>query len=238
MNQYTPRNFTILIVEDHKFSRKALVNMLIRAGYENLLCAQDGEEALEKLSKHQVDLIITDINMPKINGLELIKSVRQGMTKVPNTTSIIAVTTLSDTATISSCMTLEVDAFLVKPITVQNAQQQIQAAISEPRHLYQRHLYDSVSTDVTLNTSEDKPEPDSPKIKEVSSHVVEINALSQLQDGMVVLQNIHVKTGGCLLKAGTTLNAKLIRRLNELSSIIEIKPFHARIDKTELANQV
>ncbi|MEX0335335.1 response regulator [Vibrio tubiashii] len=235
MTQFIPRDYTILIVEDHKFSRKALINMLVRAGYENLLSAQDGEEALAKLDKHHVDLIITDINMPKVNGLELVKTVREGESGASELTSIIAVTTLSDTATIASCMTLEVDAFLVKPITVQSAQEQIKSAVSEPKRLYQKHLYDTATTEVSFEPSETVSEDNSPKIREVSSQVIEIGTLSELKEGMIVLENICVKTGGCLLKAGTKLNAKLIRRLNELSTIIEVHSFYARMDETQLA---
>ncbi|KLN63511.1 response regulator [Vibrio sp. VPAP30] len=237
MNPFNPRDYTILIVEDHKFSRRALINMLVRAGYENLLSAQNGEEALSKLEHHKVDLIITDINMPKINGLELIKLVREGKSSAADVTSIIAVTTLSDTATIAACMTLEIDAFLVKPVTVQNAQEQIKSAVSEPKRLYQKHLYGTVSTEVNFELSITDPEPNAPRIREVSSHVFKIENLSELKEDMIVLENICAKTGGCLLKAGTKLNAKLIRRLSELSTIIEVHSFYARLDETQLAHE-
>ncbi|MFM2587059.1 response regulator [Vibrio sp. TBV020] len=236
MSSYDPSNFTILVVEDHKFSRKALLNMLMQAGYENLLSAKNGEQAIGKLNHNQVDLIITDINMPLINGIELIKTVREGKTNTPRVTSIIAVTTLSDTETIASCMSLEVDAFLVKPITVQNAQNQIKSAISEPKKLYQQHLYEHVSTHVTLSNETTQKEPGKPRIREVSSHVVQIEKLSELQEGMTILDDIYATTGGCLLKAGTKLNSKLLRRLNELSTIIDVHPFYSRIDETQLVS--
>lgn len=236
MSSYEPSKFTILVVEDHKFSRKALLNMLVQAGYENLLSAQNGEQAIEKLDNNQIDLIVTDINMPLFNGLELIKHIREGRTKTPCVTSIIAVTTLSDTATIASCMSLEVDAFLVKPITVQNAQDQIKSAVSEPKKLYQQHLYSNVSTTVSLSNTSSHEDPKRPRIREVSSHIVHIEKLSELQEGMTILDDIFVTTGGCLLKAGTTLNSKLLRRLNELSKIIEVHPFYSRIDEAQLVS--
>ncbi|WP_038176774.1 response regulator [Vibrio pacinii] len=234
MADFDPTNFTLLVVEDHAFSRKALINMLVKNGYENLLSASNGEKALDKLNHNQIDLIITDINMPNINGLELIKMVREGKTSVAKDTSIIAVTTLSDTPTISACMTLEVDSFLVKPITVSSAQQQIKNAVSEPKCLYQQHLYHSVSTAVTFEQVNSKPDSTSPRISEVSSHIVKIEKLSELKEGMVLLEDIHVISGGSLVKAGTTLNAKLLRRLFELGNVIKINPICARVDQAQM----
>ena len=65
---------TILIAEDEKFIRKGLVTMVRRSGVpvETILEARDGEEALELLRQNQVDLLITDIRMPKMDGIKLV----------------------------------------------------------------------------------------------------------------------------------------------------------------------
>ena len=65
---------TILIAEDEKFIRKGLVTMVRRSGIpvETILEARDGEEALEQLRQNQVDLLVTDIRMPKMDGIELV----------------------------------------------------------------------------------------------------------------------------------------------------------------------
>ena len=65
---------TILIAEDEKFIRKGLVTMVRRSGVpvEIILEARDGEEALELLRQNQVDLLITDIRMPKMDGIALV----------------------------------------------------------------------------------------------------------------------------------------------------------------------
>ncbi len=65
---------TILIAEDEKFIRKGLVIMVRRSGVpvETILEARDGEEALELLRQNQVDLLITDIRMPKMDGIKLV----------------------------------------------------------------------------------------------------------------------------------------------------------------------
>ncbi|WP_070967023.1 response regulator [Vibrio sonorensis] len=235
MSEYDPTDFTILVVEDHSFSRKALISMLMRAGYENILGAKDGDDALSKLNENRVDLVITDINMPVKNGLELIKAIRTHHTQNPIYTRIIAVTTLQDTATIAACMTLEVDAFLVKPITVQNAQEKIQLAISEPKKLYQQHLYESVSTEIELNPSNVKPKRvEGNRVYGIQSEFHVANSMSELRDGMTLLDDICVSNGGCLVKAGSVINQKTLRRLKELSSIIDFCPTRVRVDQKDM----
>ena len=66
---------TILVVDDSTTLRHVILYCLIEAGYQ-VIEAVDGQNALEKLAKNQVDLLLTDLHMPKMNGLELAKEVR------------------------------------------------------------------------------------------------------------------------------------------------------------------
>ncbi|MBS6953264.1 MAG: response regulator transcription factor [Enterocloster asparagiformis] len=66
----------LLIVEDEVLLSKALSKGLRRLGYA-VDCAFDGEEALELFEINQYDLMILDINIPKINGLDVLKTIRQ-----------------------------------------------------------------------------------------------------------------------------------------------------------------
>ncbi|WP_086767602.1 hybrid sensor histidine kinase/response regulator [Nostoc sp. 106C] len=65
----------ILIVDDHWENRSVLVNLLEPIGFE-ILEAEDGQEVLEKIAEFVPDLIITDINMPVMNGLDMIQNLR------------------------------------------------------------------------------------------------------------------------------------------------------------------
>jgi len=67
----------ILIADDSPSMRQLVSFSLEDAGYE-VLTAADGTEALEKLKGNSIDMIITDLNMPKMNGIELIKKLRNG----------------------------------------------------------------------------------------------------------------------------------------------------------------
>lgn len=70
---------TILIAEDEKFIRRGLKTMVQRSSVpvEAILEARDGEEALALLEQNQVDLLITDIRMPKMDGIELVSRLEE-----------------------------------------------------------------------------------------------------------------------------------------------------------------
>ncbi len=66
----------ILVVDDSSTVRKLIINILKGADYETVE-AVDGVDALEKLAQEDIDLIVADLNMPRMNGLELIRTIRK-----------------------------------------------------------------------------------------------------------------------------------------------------------------
>lgn len=66
---------TILVAEDFQTSRKVIVNALSGKGY-NILEAGNGAEALDMFDGRNIDLLVTDLNMPEKNGAELIDGIR------------------------------------------------------------------------------------------------------------------------------------------------------------------
>ncbi len=80
----------ILIADDSGSIREMLAFVLTQAGYE-VLSAQDGQEALDKAPAFSPHLVITDLNMPNLNGIELVKNLR-GMTNF-RFTPILVLTT-------------------------------------------------------------------------------------------------------------------------------------------------
>ncbi len=67
----------ILVVDDEKIKRITLADDLATQGHE-VVMAGDGEEALEKLSQGRFDVVVTDLKMPKLDGIELLKRIKQG----------------------------------------------------------------------------------------------------------------------------------------------------------------
>ncbi len=69
-------NMTILVVDDFATMRRIVKNILRQLGFNKTIEADDGTTALEKLKSEKVDFVITDWNMPKMTGLELVKMIR------------------------------------------------------------------------------------------------------------------------------------------------------------------
>ena len=70
------KNMEILVVDDFATMRRVIKNLLKQAGYKNIVEAEDGVAALRTLKSQSVDFIISDWNMPNMNGHDFLKSVR------------------------------------------------------------------------------------------------------------------------------------------------------------------
>jgi len=69
-------NKTILVVDDSYSIRKSVSFFLTEAGFE-IISAEDGQKALSFFDGRKIDLLLTDLHMPNMNGIELIKNVRE-----------------------------------------------------------------------------------------------------------------------------------------------------------------
>ncbi len=103
--------FKVLVVEDNKNLRKLMATYLKRNNYD-VLEAEDGNIALNIIDKNHVDLIITDIMMPNIDGYELTKELRQANYMVP----ILMITAKDTIDDKREGFLLGVDDYMVKPI--------------------------------------------------------------------------------------------------------------------------
>ena len=72
----TNTNMKILVVDDFDTMRKIITNLLRQLGFKNITDADDGTTALAKLKEGKFDFISSDWNMPKMSGLELLKTVK------------------------------------------------------------------------------------------------------------------------------------------------------------------
>ncbi len=75
----------VLVVDNSAPMRRAIRGIFTQIGFKNIIWAGDGSEALEKLGKEKADLIVSDWDMPNMNGLELLKAVRsdEGLKDIP-----------------------------------------------------------------------------------------------------------------------------------------------------------
>lgn len=106
------KNFSILIVEDEFYNRKNMIEYF-HLYYTNIFEAENGLEAYEIYQKKQPNLIITDINMPKMDGLELTEKIREQ----DDSTPIVIISAYSDQNKLLRAVKLKLVDYLIKPIT-------------------------------------------------------------------------------------------------------------------------
>ena len=109
------KEYTILYIEDDEGVRTVNSRFLNRMFYK-LYEAENGEEGFELYKKHQPDIILTDINMPKLNGIELAKKIRQS----DKSTKIIISTAFSDKDYLLEAIELNLEKYIIKPLTSRN----------------------------------------------------------------------------------------------------------------------
>ncbi|CAM3321852.1 response regulator [Rhodothermus bifroesti] len=118
---------TVLVVDDSSTARK-FVTFALRAQGLTVLTACDGLEALEKLAQTPVDLVITDLNMPKLDGIGLVQALRADpeYAHIP----ILVLSSLEDAELVSQSQQLGVQAYLTKPFDAQRLQYEVAKFIS------------------------------------------------------------------------------------------------------------
>ena len=131
----------ILVVEDVSFMRMLVIQALESMGFANVYEAGDGEEAINFLKKSSVDLIISDIEMRPMNGLDLIKHVRAGETPLPRGIPAIILSGLDDTSTLSAAAELDVHGFLEKPVSAVQLRERVEEAMNAEVQLRDADFY-------------------------------------------------------------------------------------------------
>jgi two-component system chemotaxis response regulator CheY len=117
-----------LVVDDSQAMRQSIVYALQRLGGIVCVEAQDGAEGLKKLATQgRFDVVLTDVNMPLMDGLKLIHHIRQATDHrdVP----IVVITTESAQADRERAMALGASAYLVKPVEVQQVQDTVRGLL-------------------------------------------------------------------------------------------------------------
>lgn len=118
----------ILIVDDCQTTRKLLGHYLKTRGY-SVVFAENGLDALEKLGTYVVNLVMTDLNMPYMDGMELIKTLRSDPTWVD--LPILMVTTENDEEERQKAFSNGANGYVVKPVTGDAIAQNIKAIIKK-----------------------------------------------------------------------------------------------------------
>lgn len=108
-------NMKVLVVDDFATMRRIVKNVLKQIGFTEIVEADDGSTALEVLQQTKIDLIVSDWNMPKVTGLDLLKTVRSDESL--KATPFLMVTAEAQKDNVVQAVQAGVSNYVVKPFT-------------------------------------------------------------------------------------------------------------------------
>jgi len=119
--------YKLLVVDDEKDIVETLSSRLIKEGYE-VTTAFDGEEALTKVKADNPDIVLLDLMLPKINGFDVLRQIREKFKD--KWRPVIIISAKGEVESIKECYNLEADHYLTKPCTMENILRGIRIMIS------------------------------------------------------------------------------------------------------------
>ncbi len=103
----------ILFIEDDTHAQEATVRILSKL-FDNILVASDGQEGLDLFKTNDIDLVLTDINMPNMNGIEMLTQIK----KIDSSISTVVLSANSDHKSFTNAINLGVNGYVLKPINI------------------------------------------------------------------------------------------------------------------------
>ncbi|GAB1264896.1 response regulator [Aurantivibrio infirmus] len=105
----------ILVVDDMKLIRRSIVKFLGELGYNNIVQAENGKNAIEVYEAEKPDFMFMDVVMPEMNGNEVLNQIRQ----TDKDTPVVMLSSVADQEVIDECESLGIAGYILKPLTVE-----------------------------------------------------------------------------------------------------------------------
>lgn len=119
-------NMKVLVVDDYATMRRVIINTMRQIGFslENINEADNGISALTKIKADKYDLIVSDWNMPKMTGIDLLKTIRASDTRFKNI-PFLMVTAETDKGNVIEAIKSGVSNYIIKPFTPATLQEKL-----------------------------------------------------------------------------------------------------------------
>lgn len=127
-------NIKVLYIEDEKVTR-TMISSFLKKRVGNVIAAECGEEGIKKFLEYKPDIIITDLVMPDMSGIDVMKKIRSMGYKVP----IIITSAISDSKTIIETVDLKIEKYLIKPIDEDILLEKLVNIASEELHISKKN---------------------------------------------------------------------------------------------------
>ena len=118
----------ILLVDDAAFMRKVIKDTLSKAGYTDLHEAVDGADAVEKYNSLKPDLVLMDITMPNMDGLEALKAIRAADANA----NVVMCSAMGQETMVIDAIKSGAKDFIVKPFKIERVLKTVTSIVGEP----------------------------------------------------------------------------------------------------------
>jgi CheY-like chemotaxis protein len=123
----------ILLVDDNHHMRVLLIEILRAVGVKHVFEANDGAEALQLMRGHKIDIVMTDLAMQPLDGIDFVRLVRNSADSPNPTIPVIMITGHSTMRRVAEARDVGVTEFLSKPVTARGVIERISRVVEHPR---------------------------------------------------------------------------------------------------------
>ena len=130
------KNLKVRYAEDDPIARENILGIL-KDMFNDVIVAKDGEEAFELFQENKIDLLITDLVMPKSNGIELIKKIREKDKNI----SVIILSQYNESEVLLESIKLKVDGYILKPVEFEQFVDTIEKVVEKFKYEYETKVF-------------------------------------------------------------------------------------------------
>ncbi len=221
MTQIDWPKISVLIIDDQPVIRAAARSQLRQLGVSDIWMAEDGAEGLAVMAREKPICVLCDIDMRPMNGFEVVQKVRAGKVKVGRELPIAMLTSHSDAESVGTALALDINAFILKPVSAQQLAVRLGRALTEPLSLHPAAYYETIDVHPEAAATPATPLPPGVVIHATAPdgrQVVRV-ALADVPPGAVLARNLEGPNGKLLLGAGQALSRATLDRLGDLVSV-------------------
>ena len=131
----------ILLVDDNHHMRMLLAEILRAIGVRDIFEANDGAEGLEMMRKHAIDIVMTDLSMQPLDGIDFVRLLRNSPDSPNQMAPVIMITGHSTWARVNEARDAGVNEFLAKPLTARGVIERVSQVIEHPRAYVRSETY-------------------------------------------------------------------------------------------------
>lgn len=249
MTNITLRGLTILVVDDEEFARQVVIRMLRDLGEPRIIQARDGPDALAALQVRTTvfDAALVDFNMPKVNGLQVLKAIRMGQTEATRGLPVALLTGHADRNLVGKALQLNANGFLVKPVSQARLRERLGRMLSEEATIQSKLAYSDIDVSgAGLPGGEDAPgavKPPrppaattpppaangTPPAEDDAQAAMVKRSVRDIHGDAVLARDLYSTSGVRLLGKGTVVNERFLNRLRDLAELDEVDEIWVKV---------